>query len=67
MFPLIRHMQVLLSPVKSISLFISFLGSVAYVSQQAWIQNCILQENILRLCHAEAALAREFGSLCSPS
>uniref|UniRef100_A0A2I3RSQ3 ATP binding cassette subfamily C member 13 (pseudo n=1 Tax=Pan troglodytes TaxID=9598 RepID=A0A2I3RSQ3_PANTR len=31
-------------------------GSVAYVSQQAWIQNCILQENILFVLEACALL-----------
>lgn len=37
----------LLGEMEKVSGRVNTIGSIAYVSQQAWIQNCTLQENIL--------------------
>ncbi|XP_012382272.2 multidrug resistance-associated protein 1-like isoform X2 [Dasypus novemcinctus] len=40
-------LSALLGEMEKLTGVVQRKGSVAYVSQQAWIQNCILQENIL--------------------
>ncbi|XP_076974835.1 multidrug resistance-associated protein 1-like isoform X1 [Tamandua tetradactyla] len=40
-------LSAILGEMEKLSGVVQRKGSVAYVSQQAWIQNCILQENIL--------------------
>ncbi|XP_054556333.1 multidrug resistance-associated protein 1-like isoform X3 [Talpa occidentalis] len=40
-------LSAILGEMEKLSGVVHRKGSVAYVSQQAWIQNCILQENIL--------------------
>ncbi|KAG8518496.1 Multidrug resistance-associated protein 1, partial [Galemys pyrenaicus] len=40
-------LSAILGEMEKLSGAVQRKGSVAYVSQQAWIQNCILQENIL--------------------